>query len=128
MKIVLTQEEKDKVVLDILCNGAIGFLRQSGVNLEYSDLEYQDLRQKGDCFEDVLMRILNQGDGLQFTDEEGDGEYSVLLTKELVSERFDTLDDADFTRNVQTILDETGDAENGLEVLQFLLYGESIFG
>ena len=86
MKLSLSKEERDKVLLDILCNGAVGYLASSGVEMEYSDEDYKKHREKGDCYEDVLMKIINSGGKLEFVDTEGD-ESKTLTAQSLETAR-----------------------------------------
>jgi len=126
MKLSLNKEERNKVILDVLCNGAIGFLEQSGVEMTYSDQDYKKTRVKGDCYEDVLLKILNSGGKLEFIDNEGD--ESKTLTDEVLTKALTNIENQDFADYVITLLKEEGDAETGLCVLQFILYDEVIFG
>lgn len=127
MKLVLTQEERDKVLLDILCNGGLDYLRSSDVEMNYSPQDYKKAKQSGDCYEDVLLRIINNGDKLEFVDMDGD-EYSKTLTKELVEQSLTNVEDNHFCQLVLESLNEQSDAETGYNLIQFILYGKLIFG
>lgn len=126
MKLSLSKEERDKVLLDILCNGAIGYLASSGVEMEYSDEDYKKERKQGDCYEDVLLKIINSGGKLEFVDTEGD--ESKTLTAKSLETALTEIENQDFADYVLTLLKEEGDAETGLCALQFILYDEIIFG
>jgi len=126
MKLSLSKEEINKVFLDVLCNGAIGFLAQSDVEMTYSDEDYQKVRENGDCYEDVLLKIINTGGKLEFVDTEGD--ESKTLTLEVLTKALTNIENQDFADYVLTLLKEEGDAEIGLCVLQYILYDDVIFG
>jgi len=127
MKLVLTKVEQDKVLLDILCNGAIGFLNSSEITMDYSNELYKSLKQTGDNYEDVLLKIINAGGKLKFIDADS-GDYSKNLTKESLNEALTNIENIDFCNYVLASLSEQSDAETGFCLIQFILYGELIFG
>lgn len=125
MKLALTLGERNKVMLDILCNGAISFLAQSDVDMEYSLVEYKNLKKEGMSYEEVLLELINSGGKLDFIDSEG--EFSSSITSKSLEKCLTNIIDEFLIENVLTLLNESGDAENGLIVLQFILYNEVIF-
>lgn len=127
MKLVLTKEERDSVLLDILCNGGISYLASLEVELEYSPEHYKGAKKEGDCYEDVLLKIINSGGKLEFVDQDG-GEFSKTLTKESLKQALTNVEDKQFCQLVLDSLNEQSDAETGYNLIQFILYGELIFG
>lgn len=127
MKLVLTKEERDKVLLDILSNGGINYLASSEVDMQYSREHYQGAKKDGDCYEDVLLKIINSGGKLEFIDSDG-GEYTKILTKESLKQALTNIEDLHFCKLVLESLNEESDAETGYNLIQFILYGELIFG
>lgn len=127
MKLVLTKEERDKVLYDILCNGGLSYLRSSDVTLDYSDEHYKGVRKEGDCFEDVLLKIINSGGKLEFIDHDG-GEFTRTLTRESLKQALTNVEDKHFCQLVLESLDEQSDAETGYNLIQFIIYGKLIFG
>lgn len=127
MKLILTKEEIDKVFLDILCNGGIGYLASSEVEIEYLQEEYKKVKSDGDCYEDVLLKIINSGGKLFFIDTDG-GEFSRTLSKESLTEALTNIEDLHFCQLVLESLNEQSDAETGYNLIQFILYDNLIFG
>lgn len=127
MKLVLTKEERDKVLLDVLCNGGIGYLGSSEIDMEYSREHYKGVKKEGDNYEDVLLKIINSGGKLEFVDIDG-GEYSKTLTKESLKQALTNIEDKHFCKLVLESLNDESDAETGYCIIQFILYGSIIFG
>jgi len=128
MKITLNKEEIQTVLEDALCNGGLSCLGDSGIELDYKKTDYIEHKETGDCYETVLMKMLNNGKALSFIDEECDGEYSVDLTLKLATERLTDITDKHLSDTVKRMLDEESDAEDGYVLIQFILYNEVIFG
>jgi hypothetical protein len=126
MKLKLNKEEIKSVILDILCNSGISML--DFITVDYSQEHYHKVKADGDCFEDVLYKILEDGGILEFIDDEYDGDYSRDLTMGLINQRLNEIDSVDFTELITTSLNEESDALTGYELIQWFLYGESIFG
>jgi hypothetical protein len=127
MKLVLTKEERDKVLYDILCNGGIGYLASSDVELTYNDKHYKGVRKEGDCYEDVLLKLINSGNKLVFIDHDG-GDFSKTLTRETLKQALTNVEDPHFCKLVLESLNGDSDAETGYNLIQFILYGKIIFG
>lgn len=128
MKLVLTKVEREQVLLDILANEGINYLANSGVEMGYSRTHYNKVKKEGDCHEDVLLRILNSGGKLEFVDVEDDGDFSRTLTKESLKQAFTDIKDKEFIGYVLDSLKEQSDAEIGYWLIQYILYGEVVFG
>ena len=76
------------------------------------------------CYEDVMMQMLKNGDTLDFTDEECEGEYSCKLTLKQVHENV-SLTPIDHLMNM---IVENDDAETADVIIQTVLYKDIIFG
>jgi len=129
MKLQLTQTEIEAVLLDCFCNGGISELYHSGVEMEIDDNQYQKYQEKGNSYEDNLLNILKGGGKIEFVDVEG-GDESVFLTMELAQQRLSDITDEDVIASVGK-MDENNyqaDAWDGYNVIQYILYGEIIFG
>lgn len=127
MKITLTNEEALHFIHSALCNGGLSGLRMCGVELNVSDEDYaisrKGLKQFDVCIEDVWVQILRSGQPLKFYDFEG--EENLEFTLEDAIERLSTQDALEV---LLAYKNEGDDSETGLELLQYCLYGEVIFG
>lgn len=129
MTLQLTSQDIQKVLMDVLCNGGVSFLHSSGIDLELDDDIYKKHKQSGDCIEDVMMKMLNSGEAISFVDsEDDDSEYTKDLTLELATERLSNITDEHFLQCVKNVIEDNGDAEDGFAIIQFIIYGEVIFG
>lgn len=130
IKVELTNEESEQIFDSILCNcvgtGYFGY----GLELEYNRHHYKlisdHLKENGYplSHEDVLMGILRDGGTINFVDVEGDGAYPKTIS---LSDIHDKIQNAPVDR-LKAILDGTGDVMDEDVVLQYMLYGEIIFG
>jgi len=129
MKLQLTQQEIETVLLDCFCNGALGELNASGIDYVYNKAKYNEFRVEGACYEDNLLNLLKNGGRLKFVDVEGDNE-TFFLTLNSAKEKLGEIEDANIIEKVQDILTENGNADawHGYEILQFVLFGEVIYG
>ena len=129
MKLNLTQQEIETVLLDCFCNGGLGELYQSGVDYTYNKEKYQQFKVEGACYEDNLLNLLKNGGRLKFVDVEGDNEV-FFLTLNSAKEKLTEIEDANIIEKVKDILSENGNADawHGYEILQFVLFGEIIYG
>ena len=128
MTLNLNPQEIDQVILSILCNGALSFASQSGLDYDFDRKEYNAHKEGNQCHEDVLLAMLKSGGKIEFIDVEGDGDYNKDLTMALINEKLSSITNEDFATEVKTILDEIGDAENDYSALQYILYDDVIFG
>jgi hypothetical protein len=129
MKLQLTQQEIETVLLDCFCNGALGELNASGIDYGYNKAKYQEFKVEGACYEDNLLNLLKNGGRLKFVDFDGDNE-TFFLTMASAKEKLTEIEDVNIMEKVQDILTENGkaDAWHGYEILQFVLFGEIIYG
>ncbi|WP_300571210.1 hypothetical protein [Flavobacterium sp.] len=133
MNLQLTSEEIDAVILSILCNGALSFASQSGLDYDYDRQHYKAIKEANpilNCYEDVLLGMLKDGGKIQIIDQEGgeDSEYNKDLTLKLATEQLSNVTDPEFAEYVITSVREEGDAETDYSILQFILYDEIVFG
>ena len=129
MKLQLTQQEIETVLLDCFCNGALGELNASGIDYVYNKEKYQQFKVDGAYYEDNLLNLLKNGGRLKFVDVEGDNEV-FFLTLNSAKEKLTEIEDANIIEKVKDILSENGNADawHGYEILQFVLFGEVIYG
>lgn len=129
MKLQLTETEIDKVLLDIFSNGGLNELNVSGVNFFYNEESYEKFKVNGASYEENLLSLLKNGGRLRFKDFE-EGQETVFLTYNLVKERLSDVTDSGRIEEIGLILGENygADAWTGYNLIQFLLYGEVIFG
>lgn len=123
MKLTLTKEEIKELFISVIANGGLSLL---DFELEFSRELYKKSPTK--IHEDSLFNVLEQGGTITFVDEENDGEYTTEITMETLKEKLENLEDGEFISHVITILKGEDDATNGYEVIQYILFGESIFG
>lgn len=130
MKLQLTQQEIETVLLDCFCNGALGELYQSGIDYGYNKNNYQKFAIPTESFEDGLISLLKGGGRLKFVDVEGGDDETFFLTLKSATEKLGEIENANIIQKVQDILTENGkaDAWHGYEILQFVLFGEVIYG
>jgi hypothetical protein len=124
MKVVLTHEESENLFFDALCNG-LGYVC-SGYDLEldYNEELYNEVRQSGNCFEDVLMNILRGGGSLTLKDIGYDGEYTKTINLEDVHERVANTP----ITHLMDAINERGDCVTADVILQSVFFNEVVFG
>jgi hypothetical protein len=124
MKVVLTHEESENLFFDALCNG-LGYV-ESGYNLEleFSDLEYEDAKKKlsGGCYEDILMGILRNGGSLTLKDLD-DAYTETIFLKDVHERVADTP-----IRHLLDAINEQGDAVTADVIIQSVFFREVVFG
>lgn len=131
MKLQLIEEEIKAVTLSILCNGALSFAQQSGIDYDFDRQHYNKIKEENptlDCYEDILYAMIADGGKIEFIDtEDDDSEYTKDLTMELLKEKLGNIENQTFADEVMVVLTESGDAENDYSVLQYILYDEIVF-
>lgn len=121
MQITLTQEESEQFFLTALCN--LGYVCSGyDLTLVYNHDRYNKVRQPGDCFEDVLLRILKDGGKLGLHDNEGEETTCIVLGD--VHDKVQTMP----AQRIINFAEETGDAEDDDVLIQTVFYGEVIYG
>lgn len=129
MKLHLTQQEIETVLLDCFCNGALSELYSSGIDYCFNKEKYAKFKVEGNCYEDNLLNLLKNGGRLKFVDFEGDKEV-YFLTLQSATEKLKEIEDINILNKVKDILEENGTADvwHGYDILQFVLFGEVIYG
>lgn len=131
MKIVLTPKESENIFYDALCNAVgTGWMSGYGLELTFVKSQYKQSRENlvierntQPCYEDVLLRILQDGGTLTFIDHESDGERTDITLKE-VHERVSEVP----ARNLINIETENDDAIDADVVIQTVFFGEIVYG
>ena len=132
MEILLTHEESESFFYDSLCN-SLGYI-ESGYDLEltYKEEDFNSAKshlkaQLGAdvsvCYEDILMQILRDGNGLTLTDH-GYGDYTSTITIKDVHEK---VSKSPFN-HLLDMVNERGDACTGDVILQIVFFNDVIFG
>lgn len=125
MEIKLTHKESEKYFLNALCNG-LGELSGYSVELEYINEDYQsakaNLSETSPSYEDILMQILKDGNGLKFIDMEG-GEETVTITIDDVYAKMPLVP----FKHLSDMILENDDAVTADVILQTIIYGDTIF-
>jgi hypothetical protein len=127
MKIILTQEESEKIFHSALCNGH--GLAYCGLEITYNQELYKNakesLQERGEsiCLEDVWMEILRINGTLTLVDNES-GEDDAIIKLSDVHKKVQKTD----IRHLMDAINETDDAITAEVILQTVFYGEVIFG
>lgn len=129
MQILLTPQESEDFFHTALCNG-LSYISGYGLELTYNEDDYmkakQSLKEQGtpsNCYEDVLMQILRQGDTLTLADEE-DGDYTQEITLDMVHTRVSNVP----YNHLMNMINEDDDAETADVIIQWVAYNDIIFG
>lgn len=128
MTLNLSQEEISNAILSALCNGALSDLYSSGVGLNYEQAIYKAHKQEGDCYEDVLMRMINAGQPVELIDLEDDDAVLGQITLEKATAFINSTEDEHAQQVIQQLVNEEDDSETGYCFLQFIVFGEIIYG
>ncbi len=127
MKITLTPQESEEFFYNSLCNAVgTGYMDSYGIKLVYSETMYEKAKNKltNPCFEDVLMQILRDGNGLTFHDIEGDGEYTRTISLEDVHNKVQLTP----VIHLQDMINENDDVTTADVILQTVFFDDIIFG
>ena len=123
MKVLLTPQESESLFLDALCN-ALDYVASYGLQLDFDKKHYEKVKAEGDCFEDVLMKILKDGGELTLVDIELDGAYTKSITIKDVHEKVAETP----IKHLMDAINEHGDADTSDVLLQSVFFGEVVFG
>lgn len=109
----------------------------SGCRLDYDAQAYADakkrLQREGTatriCIEDILIEMISNGDDIYIHDMEGDDEKTPINLEKL-NETFKTkgFSDERFMEMISDFMNGNDDAITAWDFLQYVAYGESIFG
>lgn len=130
MKIILTNQECEDLFVNALCLGMIQMLGHD-ISVCYDQKDYARAARKlralnngrSQPFESVLMQILRNGGMIRFVDEQVE-EYSTSITLDTIYSR---MPDVPFRYLSDSIL-ERDDSDTADAILQYIAYGEIIFG
>jgi hypothetical protein len=134
--VTATIDEKLELVKKALTTG-LPTLADSGIELNYAIKDYEkafatlsngsgpaDFVTGTICVEDVQTQILAEGGKLQFIDHESDGEYTRTLTVVSIEQNWHKVP----AKIALELHDGDWDANTADTFMQYLLYGEVIFG
>ena len=124
MKVTLTKKESREIFHTAMCNG-LGWVSSYGLFLEYDKEEYRTTSKslKHPCHEDVLLRMLENGNTITVVDEEDeDGDVEITIDK--VYDRMNNVPIDSLLR----IINETDDVIDADVVLQTVFFNEVIYG
>ncbi len=127
MTILLTNQEKEEIFLNALCNAeGTNYMAGYGLEMGYEDSDYQAAKSKlnNPCYEDVLLQILKDGGSITYIDIDGDGEYTSSITLNEVYERFSHIPKS----AILEVMEENDDASTADTILQSIFFKEVIFG
>lgn len=138
MQIILTPEEKQKILYNALVNG-VQQLNNYGV-IKSMDGDYKEAKQKMTqlgkgsfdgrsqeiSYEDVWMQILIDGKKLKYTDDE-DSSLNREFGIEEVYAGIDKLSPERILSELDIKEEALSDANTGCEVLETILFGKVIF-
>jgi hypothetical protein len=130
MKIILTPQESEEYFFNALCNG-LGYV-ESGYCLEliYDERMYLEAKiilqkERPDdtiCYEEVLMKMLQLGGGLNLYDHNDEQDNIIVL--EDVHERVATTQ----LNHLMDMIEERDDAITADVIIQTVFLGEIIYG
>lgn len=112
-----------------LCDGLSG-ISYWGFDIKYSNSQYEKEaeyyrgKRMSPCYEDVLVRIIENGGKIKFVDIEGEGAYSVTLTQQMLHDNMKYVPQ-EVLKHIES---EDYDAEDTNKFLQSILFKEVIFG
>jgi len=112
MKLILSQAEKREFLLSILANGGLAELSAGGSEFFYDDKDYRARRKHGDTYEEVLVRMIMAGDEVRIDDKKIDIANLKLVPNDLIMK----------------VINEEDDAWTGYDALQYLAFGELLYG
>ncbi len=139
MTIAATKQNKYKLKLIYfaLTTGMPYFVNY-GFYLQYDDKEYNEARKALEagaprlwdsfsdtiCHEDIQTQMIVMGFGLTFVDEEGEGDNTTVLNWELIKKNWHHV-----TNSVKGEFDdENWDANTADNLMQYILFGEQVYG
>lgn len=122
MKIILEPQESEKIFYDALCNALVQIESSYGIFLYYEEDDYDNTREEGDCFEDVLMKMLKNGNPITIKTNGYTQDYPITIQ--------DVHTRVQNTPNVHLMdaILERGDVCTYDEILQTVFFNEVIFG
>ena len=123
MEIILNKKESEDYFLNALCNGGLDCAAAYGLRLEFDQDAYNKVSKYTNCFEDILMEMLKNGESLTLVDEEG-GEDSWTITLDDVHWRMSKVP----MRHLMDMINENDDAITADAIIQYVFMEDIIFG
>lgn len=128
MKIQLTEQEMSNAILNALCNGALTELLMSGIDIDYDKAKYDFFKEAGDCYEDVLIKMINCGENVQLIDLEDFDQPIGQISLEKAMAFINSTEDEHAIEVTQQLVNGEDDSETGYCFLQFITLGEIVYG
>lgn len=122
MKIILEPQEAENIFFDALCNALVQIERDYGIFLYYENDDYDNTREEGDCFEDVLMKMLKNGNPMTMKTNGYTHDYPVTI------EDVHTKVQNTPIKHLMNAILHRGDVYTYDEILQTVFFNERIFG
>lgn len=138
MKIIFSKNDAEKILYDSFCNGGLTELSFCSLSIYWDIISnyenYENaknrLKEKGMtsiCREDVYIEILRNGDNITFKDFEEDNTIDMNLEDALSN--FNSLKEEEKIKLAKLLDDnESTDAWDGFNAIQYALYCEVIYG
>lgn len=133
MQVTATLDEKLKMVYDALTTGMPYFV-DYGFRLDYKNADYNKARKELQaqprpkdelpiCIEDIQIQMVRMGLPLTFTDIEGEGDHTATLTTALIESNWSKV-----PMHTVASMSKDWDADDADVLMQYLLWGEVVFG
>jgi hypothetical protein len=123
--ISLTPEKSEEIFYNSLCNG-LGYFSSYGFRIETTAGDWKKAHENeaNQCYEDILMQVLRDGNTIKFIDEEGEGDNNVDLTLAMVHSGVIKAP----IKRIMEFINEEDDAETADVIIQSVLFGEIVYG
>ena len=128
MKITLSKSESEKIFHNSLCNGSQ--IAYYGLSIDYKQTEYNKSKKSLEkanqslCYEDIWMKMLQDGYSLTIVDSEGEGHYTKSIVLADVHARVELTP----TRHLMDAINEEDDGDTADVILQTVFFKDIIFG
>ena len=130
MNIQLTNQEKEEIFFNAMCNG-LSNVSYWEFKIDYNSEDYQSAKESllnngksSVCYEEVFMEMLKMGKSIDFVDLGCDGEYTKSLTMDMIHKNIEKTP----MNNLFNVAQEQDDSSDADAILQSVLFEEIIFG
>jgi hypothetical protein len=130
MNIQLTNQEKEEIFFNAMCNG-LSNVSYWEFEIDYNSEDYQSAKESllnngksSVCYEEVFMEMLKTGKSIEFVDLGCDGEYTKSLTMDMIHKNIEKTP----MNNLFNVAQEQDDSFDADAILQSVLFEEIIFG
>jgi hypothetical protein len=130
MNIQLTNQEKEEIFFNAMCNG-LSNVSYWEFEIDYNSEDYQSAKESllnngksSVCYEEVFMEMLKSGKSIEFVDLGCDGEYTKSLTMDMIHKNIEKTP----MNNLFNVAQEQDDSFDADAILQSVLFEEIIFG